>query len=557
MNADGEATVARYGVPAEQLASVFPFHFALGRELELVQIGPTLQRICPDVQLGADFTQLFVSIRTEGDMSWDWILQHRSHFFLFEHLATQLQLRGEFVQLPETEVVLFLGSPWFTDTEQFVAFNLGFKDFAIHDPVIDMLHIIQANKLALSDAHRLTEKLTERGLELTRARDAAEKANQSKSDLLAMVSHEIRTPMNAVLGFTDLLLKTTELSATQKEYALTAASSGQMLLAVINDILDFSKIESGADLKIEASAMALAPLLERVQRLLQPRTENCTLQLEIDPDCPQQIIADEGRLAQILVNLTSNAIKFTDEGTIVLRVHCLESHADRVRLRFEIEDSGIGIAAEDLEQIFLPYNQVAGDSTNPRRGTGLGLAITKQIVNLMGGAIGASSQLEKGSLFWFELEFRLPTEHAELKPVVSQTVSPAAPGLRILVAEDNPVNQRLLEILLKQLGLSARYVSNGSEAVAATAREAFDLIFMDCQMPVMDGFAATAAIREREASCAAADTPRSHIVALTANAIKGSHEQCLTAGMDDFISKPFGLEQLRAALEKRLAVESQ
>lgn len=853
MSTDGQPALEPIGLPPDQFAAAFPFHVAMDSEFGVIQVGSTLSKVCPDVFPGSNFALAFKILRPMGDLTWKFLLEHQRLFFLLEHRASHLQLRGEFMMLPGRSIVIFLGSPWFTDAQEIADRGLGFEDFAVHDAVVDLLQVFQASKLALEDAKRLNAKLvvqraelrstnerlrqqeaearklalvaarTDNGVVLTDAagltiwvndgfcrqsgytladmlgrtpgsvlqgpatdsatvqwmhasvsrgepfttqvinytksgrtywnslevqpvrdesgkllyfmalqrdvteeraaqqrlaiqfevsrvltdsnnfstafpgilsaicgqlgwsvgqiwrveRDrlifqevwnptniqvgsfisasrrrnfargeglpgrvwatarpewlenvcqcedfpraesarevnlrggfafpiivrghvwgvieffsrflempdepllrtmatvgnqlgqfivrreaeealreskaAAEAANQAKSDFLAVMSHEIRTPLNAVLGMTQLLLQT-PLNARQMECARIAVHGGEALLELINEILDFSKIESGEHFQLDRDAFDLHQMLNGVTDLLRPRAEaqGLTLEVKIVKDVPRWVEGDSARIRQILVNLVSNAIKFTEEGGISLIITRLTATLPSVRLRFEVNDTGVGIRSDDLARLFQVFTQVDRDALRRRGGTGLGLAISKRLVELMGGQIGVESVVGKGSSFWFELPLSNSEPHVETAAALKAGLHDlSAYGLRILAADDNEANRRLVEFTLEEMGLRADYAVNGLEVIEAWKKKDYNLILMDCQMPLMNGFDAARYIREQEA---AIDTPpanRVRIVALTANALKGVQEQCMEAGMDAFLTKPFTVYQLGQVL---------
>ena len=389
---------------------------------------------------------------------------------------------------------------------------------------------------------------------LTNAKAAADAANLAKSQFLSSMSHEIRTPLNGVLGMAELL-QHTRLDADQARYAAAIASAGRALHSLLGDILDLAKIEEG---KIELEQTDFAPLqtlsdIASVYREL-ASAAGTLLACEFDADSTLQVCGDPMRFRQIVTNLLGNALKFTERGSVTLSCQQLPPRASDTRtwLRVRVQDTGVGISPEKLAQLFQRFKQADASTTRQFGGSGLGLVITKHLLELMGGEIHAESQPGRGSTFWFDLPFDAPRGRHAPDPLVQRVALRGS--ARILVAEDNLINQQVVQSLLGHMGASVRLVANGEQALAAVQHEPFDLVLMDCQMPQMDGLEATRRIRAWEQ---ARDGPAPlRIVALTANALAGDREACLAAGMDDYLSKPVTSAKLAAVLERHLGVFS-
>jgi signal transduction histidine kinase/DNA-binding response OmpR family regulator len=386
--------------------------------------------------------------------------------------------------------------------------------------------------------------------ELKKAQESAEAASQAKSEFLANMSHEIRTPMNAILGMLKLLQKT-ELDTRQRSYASNTESAARSLLGLLNDILDFSKVEAGK-MTLDPRPFNLDQMLRDLHVVLSANLEKKDIQVrfEVQPDVPKGLIGDDMRLRQVLTNLGGNAIKFTSHGEVVLSVSVVAREGNSVALKFAMRDTGIGIAPDKQEHIFSGFSQAESNTTRSFGGTGLGLSISRRLVDLMGGELKLDSTLGKGSTFYFQIGFDLVAKTSirepERLPVPAKTPSDSRrlKGMRILVVEDNKINQLVAQGLLSQEGASVTLAENGQLGVAAVAQTSppFDVVLMDLQMPVMDGYSATRAIRQE---LGLKDLP---IIAMTANAMASDRAACLEVGMNDHVGKPFELDHLVALL---------
>jgi PAS domain S-box-containing protein len=649
-------------LPRNTLDLISPFHFTFDRDLKIISAGKGIEKIAPNI-VGSDFSKLFQFKRPFSTLyEFDSIIKYTKQIFLLDSVDSELILRGQIIHVEQSEELIFIGSPWITRVNDLEKYGLLITDFALNDTTPDLLHVFQAQEIAIKEIKQLVKNLDKQKLELNqsrklykqlveeagdiifrtdsqglisyinpmglhvfnqkeedivgthftelivqnyraealslfkdqvsakdftcyqefpyrigkgenpwygqniillieddqligaqvvarditerkkfeaellKAKEIAEESELAKEKFLANMSHEIRTPMNAIYGLANILMDK-NLSNEDRESVRAINHSAKNLIRIINDILDFSKIESG-NVEIRQTSFDLEQVLDGVSQTLRlvALNKNIELRTLVDSNVPKELLGDPIRLRQILLNLESNAIKFTEQGHVETHVKLKHKSDEECILIFEVKDTGIGIPESKLQTIFRSFTQASDDTSRKYGGTGLGLTIAKELIELQSGTIDVHSIQGHGSTFVFTLKFELgkglePKAKLEERNYSLDELS----GYKFLMAEDNPMNQLLAKKVFAKWNCKIDFADNGQIAIDKLNVNDYDLILMDLQMPELDGYQTTKYIRNEMRQ------PKSEIpiIAITAHALSGESARCISIGMNDYISKPF------------------
>jgi signal transduction histidine kinase/CheY-like chemotaxis protein len=537
-------------ISEEEFDILFPFFFRLDSNLNITKAGHGLLKLFPDI-LQKNFPEYFSFKRPHSvSLFYNSILEYIHQIIIIQATQNNLLFRGQILELKSKDM-LFVGSPWITSAEGLKKYNLLLTDFALHDTITDMLQLLKSNEIVMNDMKRLVVNLNLQKEELVKVNQLAEQSKLAKQQFIANMSHEIRTPLNAIIGMADVLMDE-NLTDDQKDSIEAIKLSSENLLSIINDILDFSKIEAGK-MGYEYIAFSVVELLEGIVQMLSfsAAKRKISLSYSISHLVPENLMGAPLRIKQVLINLIGNAIKFTEEnGEVWIKIEVEKNVDDQFDILFSVADTGIGIPENKIQSIFESFTQISADYNRKYGGTGLGLAIVKEMVKGMGGNIAVKSIENEGSVF----NLVLPLIRCKIQSNKNQNDNKKLfsdnelENARILLVEDNQLNQELVSKLLNKWKTDFCIVENGALAIEALLKNKYDLILMDIQMPEMDGYEATQKIRSHM-NAGLSKTP---IIAMTAHAFAGEAEKCLANGMNDYISKPFNKNDLYNKMAKIL-----
>lgn len=527
-----------------QLEKLFTVIMCINDEGEILYSSETPKRHIPTLGEGSQFFDHFKLLRPAGARNITEVRKNLTSLFLVKSADERFAMRGQIVETTwkGQDVLCFCGSPWvFWMNAHCPDIKLGMSDFSAQDSQLDQLFLMTTEQRMVSDLEKLNS-------ELQRAKQDTEAAQLAKNALFARMSHEMRTPLNGVVSALSLL-GDHKMSAQAQDLLGLAKSSSRNLLHVINYVLDISKIEAGDEV-FDATVFELNTLLRSVTDIVRARAVEKRLELSwsVSPLLSELYIGDKSKLRQCLLNLITNAIKFTDVGSVTVRAL---ASASEDSVRFEVEDTGAGISADDKHLIFEPFWTDMSDTLGEERGTGLGLDLVRRYVDVMGGTLGVASHIGRGSLFWFEVPLDISIEESntflDFTPQLLDI--PTRFTAKVLLVDDNNTNMLLGRLILESLGVTVEEASDGAIALERALSEPFDLVLMDLNMPVMDGIAATAEIRKHRTKD---ELP---VVALTAHVSSEEKERCLRIGMNDYLSKPIVRDRLAEQLNRWLAAD--
>ncbi len=519
---------------------LFPFYLKVDQDLTILSMGRSMNKLHPHF-LYKRLDEVGHIIRPKiKHLNYQDLFNYQNHIYIFRTNENNNTFRGQIVTDSDTTIIL-CQSLWLTDIEQLKDKGLTLNDFALHDAITELLQLFKFQSLATKDLLKQTE-------ELRRAKKIAEKASQTRQNFLSVMTHEIRTPLNAIIGISDFLIEE-DPKPEQKEQLEILSFSANNLLLLVNDILDFSKIEAGK-LQLVAEHADIKQLAKQIINTQLPAANEKEIDLltDLDDSLPEMILIDKGRLSQILINLVGNAVKFTHQGYVKLRIKQIGlNENDQIHIRFMIEDTGIGIPEEQLKNILTPFTQADSSTSRKYGGTGLGLSITTKLLELFGSNLEVESIYGQGSTFSFNIEAKI----SHNLPIVSESTahfSSFPENSQILVVEDNRINVQILTKYLDKWGLNYKVVYNGKEAIEIFQQYHFDLVLMDLLMPIMDGYNATKGIRELPTENAS----RVPIIALSASLFSEVRTDIIKSGMNDFLNKPFKKTDLKNLIAKYL-----